>query len=124
MQKLTYGLSPYSKSHTRRLKRKANEQIAGGLSDIKAAITELAEESNREQQDATSMTKLKVNSRSGKIGEGKSVPLTAPQRKRALQLEQMRQPLVLSNPAFALNPFQAVRTHAENTLVKRQVPIL
>jgi len=65
-------------------------------------------------------SKGRMDSKSGKIGEGKGVPLSAAQRKRALQLEQTRQPFVLSNPTYASNPFQVIRTHAQNTLVKHQ----
>ncbi|KAF8640597.1 hypothetical protein AX17_000259 [Amanita inopinata Kibby_2008] len=127
LQKLTSGPASYSKSHTRRLKRKAKEQIAGGLSDIHAAIAELEESTTKsdvarsvhEQDDpAALMPKHKVAPKPGRIGEGKGVPLTSTQRKRALQLEKLRQPLVLSNPSFSVDPFQTIRTHAQNTLVK------
>ncbi|KIL70720.1 hypothetical protein M378DRAFT_175126 [Amanita muscaria Koide BX008] len=119
LQKLSAELSPYSKSHARRQKRKAKEEIAGGLNDLKVVITEL-EPDNQPDEDGTS-TNPKTSLKPGKIGEGKHLPLSAGQRKRALKLEQMRQPLVLSNPAFASNPFQAIRTHAQNTLVKHEV---
>ncbi|KAK2461829.1 hypothetical protein APHAL10511_006292 [Amanita phalloides] len=126
LQRLASGLSPYSKSHARRLKKKAREQIAGGLSDMQAAIVELVKDestmTNREPPDTTSTTEsaeIKPNSNSAKIGEGKCIPLTAKQRKRALQLEQKRHPAILSDPDFSSNPFQTIRTHAENTLIKR-----
>lgn len=35
------------------------------------------------------------------------------------ELEKLRQPLILSNPQYSSNPFQTIRTHALNTLVKR-----
>lgn len=35
------------------------------------------------------------------------------------ELEKLRQPLILSNPQYSSNPFQTIRTHAQNTLVKR-----
>jgi len=121
LKELPSGPSPYSKSHNRRLKKKGKEQIGGGLNDIQAAITELAEEA----EDATSITtaaKTKLNAKSGKIGEGKGLLFTATRRKRALQLELIRQPAILSNKDFASNPFGTIRTHAQNTLVKHQVP--
>jgi hypothetical protein len=79
----------------------------------------------------------------GQIGEGIGVPLTKSQRRRALygllpqlsscvlqlkaifffltlhrrKAERFRQPLIRSNPEFAANPFETIRTHARNTLV-------
>jgi hypothetical protein len=71
----------------------------------------------------------------GKIGEGRKNPLSKSQRKHALYVvtllqwssiilpsnsvvEQLRQPLILSNPEFSSNPFQTLRTHAQNSLSK------
>jgi ribosome biogenesis protein SLX9 len=88
LKEITFELSPYSKSHTRRLRAKAREQIGGGLSDIQAAITELAAEAEDSltAPDATSSTaaKIKTNPNAGKIGRGKGLPFTASRRKRAL----------------------------------------
>jgi ribosome biogenesis protein SLX9 len=88
LKEIISELTPYSKSHARRLKKRAKEQIGGGLSDIQMAITELAEEAEGSltAPDATSTTaaKIKTNSKSGKIGEGKGLPFTASRRKRAL----------------------------------------
>lgn len=89
--------SPYSKSHSRRLRRKAKEQIGGGLSDIQAAIAdveddapELIQTSIREAAEAeargpkapTNEPRVKFNP--GLIGEGKGAPLSKAQRKKAL----------------------------------------
>jgi len=89
LKELASGLSPYSKSHNRRVKKKAKEQIGGGLTDIQAAITELAEEAEATlmESDATSITtaaETKLNAKYGKIGEGKGLLFTATRRKRAL----------------------------------------
>ncbi|KAJ3477201.1 hypothetical protein NLI96_g10629 [Meripilus lineatus] len=114
---------PYSKSHERRLKRKAREQVAGGLEEIQAAIAEVAgdePDTQGEGEDGGSKGKSRPKTNAGMIGEGKSAPLSKQQRKRALQTEKLRIPLILSNPAFASNPFQTIRTHAQNTLVKHQ----
>ena len=83
---------PYSKSHARRLKRKAKEELSGGtLSDIRSAITAMesdekalsggnfAEPSNDEP--SKSPTKRR---NTGLIGEGKAAPLSQNQRKNAL----------------------------------------
>jgi hypothetical protein len=88
--------SPYSKSHSRRLKRRAKEEVAGGFDELQDVITSLEHhppaltvgkstglaedvpEVNSEQK------KQKVKSKAGQIGESKSAPLTKKQRKRAL----------------------------------------
>ncbi|KAJ8453850.1 hypothetical protein ONZ51_g13368 [Trametes cubensis] len=44
LKRLEQSRSPYSKSHERRLKRKAKEQVAGGMGDIKAAISAVEED--------------------------------------------------------------------------------
>ncbi|PFH54579.1 hypothetical protein AMATHDRAFT_134711, partial [Amanita thiersii Skay4041] len=127
LQKLTSGLLPYSKSHTRRLKRRAKEQIGSGLDDMNAAIAELEESSSKEisgtnilpsSNEKPQNIKSSTSSKTGKIGEGKGTPLTNAQRKHALKLEQSRHPLILSNPSFSANPFETIRIHAQNTLVK------
>ena len=90
----------------------------------------------------------KVKPKPGQIGEGKGAPLTKNQRKRALcvclsmllvrqtacsgeahvapvsysQVERMRIPMILATPEFAANPFQTIRTHAQNTLLKHEPP--
>jgi ribosome biogenesis protein SLX9 len=80
--------SPYSKSHERRLKRKAKEQVASGMDDIKAAISALemdlpltAEEA---AQTGPEQTSGKPRLAPGQISEGKHTPLSKAQRKKAL----------------------------------------
>ncbi|KAI0660406.1 ribosome biogenesis protein SLX9-domain-containing protein [Cubamyces menziesii] len=131
LKRLEQSRSPYSKSHERRLKRKAKEQVAGGMGDIKAAISAVEEDipvavknsiADESGTDATEGPKAKPKPKPGQIGEGKGAPLSKNQRKRALQLERMRIPLILATPEFAANPFQTIRTHAQNTLVKHEPP--
>ncbi|KAF5377451.1 hypothetical protein D9615_005306 [Tricholomella constricta] len=129
LERLETSSSPYSKSHARRVKRKAKEQIANGLSEMQVAIAALDEdipitvqESVKNAAESSQEPLYNAHVKPGMIGEGKKVPLSKSQRKRALQMEQVRHPLILSNPAFAANPFQTIRTHAQNTLVKRHVP--
>ncbi|GLB36259.1 putative ribosome biogenesis protein SLX9 [Lyophyllum shimeji] len=129
LQRLDISHSPYSKSHLRRMKRKAKEQIAGGLDDMQAAIASLDEEipaavsqSVKDAAASSSAPPSRAHIKPGMIGEGKKAPLSKSQRKRALQTEQVRHPLILSNPDFKANPFQTIRTHAQNTLVMRQIP--
>ncbi|KAI0814856.1 ribosome biogenesis protein SLX9-domain-containing protein [Irpex lacteus] len=127
LQRLEQSRSPYSKSHERRLKRKAREQVAGGLKDITAALAELetdipvAIQQTISADDATEDTSRKPTAASSLIGEGKRTPLSKAQRKKALQAERMRIPLILSNPEFSANPFKTIRTHAQNTLVKHEI---
>ena len=83
---------PYSKSHARRLKRKAKEELAGGtLSDIQSAIA--AMESDVKTLGEKLLAKPPNNEPSkppakkpntGLIGEGKGTPLSQNQRKNAL----------------------------------------
>lgn len=87
MPGLEASRSPYSKSHERRLKRKAKDQVANGLDEIKAAISavEMAEglapaEPSADGKEAP----RKPKSAPGQIGEGKHTPLSRAQRKKTL----------------------------------------
>lgn len=126
LKRLESSRSPYSKSHERRLKRKAKEQVAGGMSDMQAAISAVDDDAlardaqSSEDPSHGHETRPKPKAKPGQIGEGKGAPLSKSQRKRALQLERMRIPPILSNPEFASNPFQTIRTHAQNTLLKHE----
>ncbi|TFY83767.1 hypothetical protein EWM64_g232 [Hericium alpestre] len=89
--------------------------------------------------DAPADEKRSARTRPGQIGEGKGAPLKRSQRKQALcvpfssrrasigqntdnrgdrKAEQLRQPMIRSNPEFAANPFQTIRTHAQNTILQ------
>ncbi|CCL98987.1 uncharacterized protein FIBRA_00995 [Fibroporia radiculosa] len=126
MKRLESSRSPYSKSHERRLKRKAREQVASGMDDIRAAISAVedaipsAVAEARSQVESDETQDQTARSQTGRIGEGKGVPLSKSQRKRALQLERMRIPMILATPEFASNPFQTIRTHAQNTLLRHE----
>ncbi|TFK76992.1 hypothetical protein BDN72DRAFT_783667 [Pluteus cervinus] len=127
LERLESSHSPYSKSHNRRVKRKAKQEIAGGLGAIQTAIEALddtqptaAEEDGDEGSAAdgsTTQRSQRSKAPPGKIGEGKAAPLSKAQRKRMLKLEQLRQPQIRSNPQFSTNPFETIRTHAKNTLI-------
>ncbi|OBZ80039.1 hypothetical protein A0H81_00893 [Grifola frondosa] len=110
VKRLESARSPYSKSHERRLKRKARNKLPVELQNAINLDDEVTNETP------------KAKPKPGQIGEGKGVPLSKAQRKRALQVERMRVPMILSNPEFTLNPFQTIRTHAQNTLLKHQPP--
>ncbi|ETW87335.1 hypothetical protein HETIRDRAFT_243058, partial [Heterobasidion irregulare TC 32-1] len=128
LQRLEASRSPYSKSHNRRLKRLEREQIAGGLDGLRSALAAVEQDVARADPRAQAPVapgakntdaepdRPQPRARPGQIGEGKGAPLKRTQRKRALQAERLRQPLILSNPDFAANPFETIRTHARNTL--------
>lgn len=91
LQRLESTHSPYSKSHARRQKRKAREQLGGGLDDIQLALAavddeavEVAEESAAPSADEPQPVHKKVKPKPGQIGEGKGAPLSKAQRQRAL----------------------------------------
>ncbi|KIY45485.1 hypothetical protein FISHEDRAFT_49365, partial [Fistulina hepatica ATCC 64428] len=128
--------TPYSKSHGRRMKRKAKEQLASGLGDIEAIVTAMESKMDEETPDQTiadsNMPSSTANTadlhpgppniKPGLIGQGKAQPLSKAQRKKALKLEKLRHPLILANEQYSTNPFQTIRTHAQNTLLKYQPP--
>ncbi|GAW09426.1 cytochrome p450 [Lentinula edodes] len=139
LQRLELTQSPYSKSHQRRIKKKAKEQIGHGLEEIRTALESVDDSRalSTIAQDAsatagkTDKSQMKVDGdedtpksvhqskvKSNQIGEGKGATLSNTQRKNALKIERLRYPLILSNPQFGSNPFQTIRTHAQNTLIK------
>ncbi|KAJ3719782.1 ribosome biogenesis protein SLX9-domain-containing protein [Lentinula raphanica] len=138
LRRLESTQSPYSKSHQRRLKRKAKEQIGQGLEEIRDVLRSVDAADKKQPtiaQDASASagpedrSQMQVDGQSSKsvqsasvqsnhIGEGKHTTLSNAQRKKALKIERLRHPLILSNPQFASNPFETIRTHAQNTLVK------
>ncbi|KAM5533084.1 hypothetical protein V8D89_013227 [Ganoderma adspersum] len=132
VERLEQTRSPYSKSHERRLKRRAREQVAGGMSEIKAAISALEDDipeaiqnsvaANDDANAGDASRPQQARPKPGQIGEGKGVPLSKNQRKRALQVERTRIPMILATPEFAANPFQTIRTHAQNSLLKHEPP--
>lgn len=75
--------SPYSKSHERRLKRKAGEQVASGLDEIKAAISAVEVAEGFVPTDGEQAPK-KPKAAPGQIGGSRHAPLSKAQRKNAL----------------------------------------
>jgi len=112
-----------SKSHQRRLKRKAKEHLTGGLDDLQSALVSLEKEGTAQDESLTTIaasqdeTKSKPAVKTGTIGKGSTSTLSKAQRKRVLELERLRHPLILTNSEFSSNPFQTIRTHAQNTLL-------
>ncbi|KAE9410979.1 hypothetical protein BT96DRAFT_799186, partial [Gymnopus androsaceus JB14] len=122
LERIELRQSPYSKSHERRMKRKNREQIGQGLGDIRDALQDSEKSKSLHMQvdgdNASKSSTQHSKVRSNQIGEGKGSTLSEKQRKKALKTELLRQRLILSNPEFSSNPFQTIRTHAQNTLVK------
>ncbi|KAF8591894.1 hypothetical protein K439DRAFT_1379552 [Ramaria rubella] len=124
LQRLGATSTPYSKSHMKRLKRRAKEDLSTDLAAVGEAIAavETRDSSGRLPDQAMSGThESKPETRPGQIGERKHGSLTRNQRKRALQMENLRHKLIMANTDFSSNPFRTIRTHAENTLVKHKV---
>ena len=83
------GLPALSKSHARRMKRKAKEQLAGDtLSDLSHALASLEADTNSaanaQEAGNTKLETKKPRQTAGLIGEGRSRPLSKSQRKRML----------------------------------------
>ena len=78
------------------MKRKAREQVAGGMQDIQNAIAAveddiptavqntIAAEADADVPNADSSHPKPAKPKAGQIGEGKGAPLSKNQRKRAL----------------------------------------
>ncbi|KAF5390313.1 hypothetical protein D9757_002813 [Collybiopsis confluens] len=133
LQRLELTQSPYSKSHQRRLKRRLREQIGHGLDDIRDALQSVdptnvdltkpkASDMHVDGEENPPQSISQAQVRSGQIGAGKGTTLSGSQRKKALKVERLRHPLILSNPRFSSNPFEAIRKHAQNTLIKHEAP--
>ncbi|KAJ1307497.1 hypothetical protein OPQ81_001596 [Rhizoctonia solani] len=124
LQRLAAGTLPYSKSHNRRLKRKQKAALSTDLESVQKALNTIAEgmllpaaEPNGNPEDSQAIRPKQV---SGMIGEGKGVSLTKQQRKRALELERLRQPVIMTNSDYRKNPFDAIRKHAQNSLLSHE----
>jgi len=77
------SIKQVSRSHTRRLKRKAREQLGGGLEDLHNAIETLDEETTVDSPAAEGEANPKP-SKPDAIGKGTSSALSKSQRKRVL----------------------------------------
>ncbi|KDN50507.1 hypothetical protein RSAG8_01005, partial [Rhizoctonia solani AG-8 WAC10335] len=121
LHRLATSTSPYSKSHNRRLKRKQKAALSTDLQSIQNALNTIAEDvlpSAAESNDHEGRTRQAP----GIIGEGKGVTLTKQQRKRALELERLRQSVIMTNSDYRKNPFDAIRKHAQNSLLAHENP--
>ncbi|KAG1867942.1 ribosome biogenesis protein SLX9-domain-containing protein [Suillus subalutaceus] len=121
IEKLKSKTSPYSKVQRRRFNRRQREQVGGGLDDIGAVLSAIDTGDSPEQ--GSPVAEETKDARAHKVqpktlhdwrGQG-----NAAKEEPAKTCFKLRHPLILSNPQYSSNPFQTIRTHAQNTLVKR-----
>ncbi|KIJ45290.1 hypothetical protein M422DRAFT_251469 [Sphaerobolus stellatus SS14] len=120
LQRLGVTGMAYSKSHMKRAKRKEKEQLSTDLTAVNEAITAIEEHRNSEGTTHKDGHPTIPAPRQGQIGEGQGRSLTSNQRKRTFAAEQLRHKLIMQDSNFVVNPFQTIRTHAQNTLIKHQ----
>jgi len=113
----------YSKSHARRLKRKARDTLHGdGLSSVDQALNDLVAESNPQISTSSKIPNSAVERVVSTSSSLKESNLTAARLRKILKTEQSRIPAIIGHPDFAANPFSTIRLHAANTLEKRSLP--
>ncbi|CAE6410648.1 unnamed protein product [Rhizoctonia solani] len=124
LQRLAAGTSPYSRSHNRRLKRKQKTMLSTDLQSVQKALDTIAEDilppAAETETSAADHAPVRSKQTPGMIGEGKGVTLTKQQRKRALELERLRQSTIMTNTDYRQNPFDAIRRHAQNSLLSHE----
>ncbi|CEL55383.1 hypothetical protein RSOLAG1IB_01393 [Rhizoctonia solani AG-1 IB] len=123
IQRLAADTSPYSRSHNRRLKRKQKSMLSTDLQSVQKALDTIAEDlipAAETRSGIADHTPLRSKQTPGMIGEGKGVTLTKRQRKRALELERLRQSTIMTNTDYRQNPFDAIRRHAQSSLLSHE----
>ena len=83
--------TPYSKSHNRRLKKKARDQLSTNLQEVRVAIDDIEDDDEGIQGEPSLQDDAKVvdipmkpKPKPGQIGPSKGSTLTVAQRKRVL----------------------------------------
>jgi len=104
----------------RRVRRKEKEQLSTDLSAVNEAIAAINNQGNPGTVSKGNPNSRELQPRPGQIGEGKHNSLTSNQRKRTFQAEHLRHKLIMQDRNFTANPFQTIRTHAQNTLIKHE----
>ncbi|ORX38381.1 hypothetical protein BD324DRAFT_649753 [Kockovaella imperatae] len=114
---------PYSRSHVRREKRKAKQQLAGGqLHDMAVALSQSLGETEPESKARVRTKEEKEKERQRreqeqKVGAvGKSRTLKERKRRKEITTEARRLPAVVNLPVFKQNPWETIRIHATNTI--------
>ncbi|KIM48109.1 hypothetical protein M413DRAFT_221743 [Hebeloma cylindrosporum] len=120
------SIKQFSRSRTRHLKHRernqpgdclhtgvAKDELGGGLGDLHSAIETMIGSASSTEAAAEGEASPKPERA---IGKSASSTPSKSQRKRILELERLRHPLILNNSEFSSNPFQTIRTHTQNTI--------
>ncbi|KAK4687014.1 hypothetical protein P7C73_g3096, partial [Tremellales sp. Uapishka_1] len=126
-------LHPYSRSHIKREKKKAKEQLTGGeLHSIAVGLSEAlgeveeeekpiriktAEERRREKEE-----EQRRKEEAGKIGQGGKRTLSEKKRREQIKTQGKRIPIIMKHPAFKTNPWETIRLHASNSIAFKEKP--
>ncbi|WOO76714.1 uncharacterized protein LOC62_01G000337 [Vanrija pseudolonga] len=125
---LAGAAAPYSKSHARREKRKAAQQLGSGLGSVAAALFEAAGEvpvptapvaTSRGKKRAEVVEvppQLRKREADGKIGEGSAKTMGERRRRKQISAAAQRIPAVMAHPSFKASPWATIREHAANSL--------
>ncbi|GAA5962566.1 hypothetical protein JCM3765_003732 [Sporobolomyces pararoseus] len=121
--------TPYSKSHSRRLKRAArpSANLVTSLSDFQDVLPEIEpdfeEPANDDEDDGMEDDHDESSAQHGGKGldNGKGrEKLTAKKRQRVLTNESTRLPAILANSSFSKSPFATIRMHTLNTMAAQK----
>ncbi|KNZ62054.1 hypothetical protein VP01_131g10 [Puccinia sorghi] len=117
------AVQPYSKSHAKRLKKKAKEQaVVGDMGPVKEALEEVMACSSATATPALASDKdtsfhsqhpppRHQNNNNTLVKKS----ISHKQKAKILHHEAARLPTILNHPEFRKNPFAAIRTHIQNS---------
>ncbi|KAA1110738.1 hypothetical protein PGT21_030542 [Puccinia graminis f. sp. tritici] len=115
---------PYSKSHAKRLKKKAKEQaVVGDLRPVMEALDEVLATAPPTTTTTNLPTSLPTGLHQHQQKPSSTVQrnpaskksLSHKQKAKVLHEESIRLPSILNHPEFKKNPFAAIRTHIQNS---------
>ncbi|CAD6583892.1 MAG: hypothetical protein TREMPRED_003672 [Tremellales sp. Tagirdzhanova-0007] len=125
---------PYSRSHTRRVRRKAREQLAGGqLHSVAAALSEVLPDTDppsalkrmtRVEREAKERKLDDARRELSKIGIGKGRTLTERARRKQIKIQAKRIPAIMQHPEYRKDPWATIRLHASNSVAAKDAPSL
>ncbi|GAA5892747.1 Slx9p [Sporobolomyces salmoneus] len=128
LDQINQRATPYSKSHSRRLKRAARPEsnLVTSLSDVQDVLPSLEpdfEEPGQSEEegegDEMQDDQEPQGKKAGNGGKGKE-KLTAKKRQRVLTNESTRLPAILANSSFSKSPFATIRMHTLNTMAAQK----
>ncbi|TIB06424.1 hypothetical protein E3P96_00468 [Wallemia ichthyophaga] len=123
--KASIKTNEYSKSHQKRMKKKAKQQLNVNLNDLDEGLHDIDQHTQptHEESAAANSAQDKQQQQRKKLEEAanktSNKPLTQKQKQKALQLETKRLPLILNHPQYSKDPFGTLKQHAENMLNQR-----